>query len=180
MNTSKIIVLGGGCFWCTEAVFSLIDGVKSTQPGYGGGTVPNPSYQQVCTGQTGHAEVTKVEYDPEKIPLEEILEIFFSMHDPTALNRQGNDVGEQYRSAIFYQDEEEGKFINKYVEEIQEKYTRKIVTSVEKLRNFYPAEDYHKDYFKNNPGASYCRAVISPKIEKIKHKYPQVAINLYR
>lgn len=172
----KSIVLGAGCFWCSEAVFSTIEGVRSTQPGYSGGTVENPSYERVCEGDTGHAEVTKVDYDNETITLEELLDIFFYMHDPTSLNRQGEDVGEQYRSVIFYDDEKDREVIMRKLEEAQKDYPKKIVTAVERLRNFYPAEEYHKDYFRRNPGRPYCRAVIRPKVDKIRHKYNQILV----
>jgi methionine-S-sulfoxide reductase len=170
----KSIVLGGGCFWCTEAVFSILEGVEYTQPGYSGGKVENPTYENVCEGATGHTEVTKVVYDPAKITLEEILDIFFSMHDPTSLNRQGNDVGEQYRSVIFYENESDENVIKISLEENQKKFSKKIVTSVEPLKNFYPAESYHKDYFKKNPKTAYCNYVIKPKVEKVKYIHPAI------
>lgn len=173
---TKTIVFGSGCFWCSEAVFSIVKGVKSTQPGYSGGAVKNPSYELVCEGNTGHAEVTNVEYDPEEISLEELLDIFFSMHDPTSLNRQGEDVGYQYRSVIFYTNDEDASIIRRVMDETQKKYSKKIVTAVEPLRNFYPAEEYHKDYFRKNPNAGYCRAVIRPKVDKIKHTYEQILV----
>jgi len=169
---SKSIVLGGGCFWCTEAVFSILEGVEQTQPGYSGGNVKNPTYEMVCEGNTGHVEVTKIDYNPEKITLQEILDIFFSMHDPTSLNRQGNDVGEQYRSVIFYDNDSDESTIRASLREHEKKLSKKIVTSVEPLRNFYPAESYHKDYFRNNPKTAYCNYVIKPKVEKMRHIYP--------
>ncbi|MCL6003217.1 MAG: peptide-methionine (S)-S-oxide reductase MsrA [Thermoplasmatales archaeon] len=171
---AKYAYFGSGCFWCSEAVFSVLDGVVSTQPGYSGGTVANPSYETVCAGNTGHAEVTRVEYDPKTISLSELLEVFFSMHDPTSLNRQGDDVGVQYRSVVFYENTEDETEIRRSVDEVQKDFSKKIVTAVEPLKNFYPAESYHKDYFKKNPSAGYCRAVIRPKVEKIKLSYPQI------
>ncbi|MEM0136675.1 MAG: peptide-methionine (S)-S-oxide reductase MsrA [Thermoplasmatales archaeon] len=173
---TKTIIFGSGCFWCSEAVFSILQGVKSTQPGYSGGNVKDPTYEMVCTGNTGHAEVTKVEYDPETISLRELLDVFFSIHDPTSLNRQGDDIGEQYRSVIFYDDERDAVEIRKALDEVQKSYSKKIVTAVERLQNFFPAEAYHKNYFKNNPNKAYCRAVIRPKVEKIRHSYSQILI----
>ncbi len=173
---TKSIVLGGGCFWCTEAVFSELDGVKSSQPGYSGGSIRNPSYEMVCEGNTGHAEVAKVEYDPDVISLPELLDVFFSMHDPTSLNRQGGDIGEQYRSVIFYESEEDAATIRRVVAEVQNGYSKPIITAIEPLKNFYPAEEYHKNYFRKNPNAGYCRAVIGPKVEKIKHTYGAIIV----
>ena len=173
---TKSIVLGGGCFWCTEAVFSELDGVKSSQPGYSGGSIRNPSYEMVCEGNTGHAEVAKVEYDPDVISLPELLDVFFSMHDPTSLNRQGGDIGEQYRSVIFYESEEDAATIRRVVAEVQNGYSKPIITAIEPLKNFYPAEEYHKNYFRKNPNSGYCRAVIGPKVEKIKHTYSAIIV----
>jgi peptide-methionine (S)-S-oxide reductase len=173
---TKSIVFGSGCFWCSEAVFKVIGGVTSTQPGYSGGSVENPSYERVCDGDTGHAEVTKVEYDPEIISLSELLDVFFSMHDPTSLNRQGDDIGEQYRSVIFYSNDDDRSVITQKIEETQKDYSKKIVTAVEPLRNFYPAEEYHKDYFQKNPSRPYCKAVIAPKVNKIKHSYSEILV----
>ncbi len=173
---TKSIVLGGGCFWCTEAVFSELDGVKSSQPGYSGGSIRNPSYEMVCEGNTGHAEVAKVEYDPDVISLPELLDVFFSMHDPTSLNRQGGDIGEQYRSVIFYESEEDAATIRRVVAEVQNGYSKPIITAIEPLKNFYPAEEYHKNYFRKNPNSGYCRAVIGPKVEKIKHTYGAIIV----
>ncbi len=130
----------------------------------------------VCEGNTGHAEVTDVEYDQEAISLRELLDVFFTMHDPTSLNRQGGDVGEQYRSVIFYDDDEDERIVRRAVDEAQKKYSKKIVTAVERLKNFYPAEEYHKDYFEKNPRAAYCNAVIRPKVDKIKHAYKQILV----
>ncbi len=167
------IVLGGGCFWCTEAVFSEVRGVEKVESGYSGGTVPNPSYEEVCTGRTGHAEVVKVSFDPSEISLVDILEIFFDVHDPTSLNRQGEDIGTQYRSAIFYYNDAQKETIDQVVQNMKNsgKYRRPIVTSVEKFQAFYPSEEYHHNYYNRNGSAPYCRAVISPKLQKFRHSY---------
>ena len=175
---TKSIVLGGGCFWCTEAVFSVINGITSTQPGYSGGTVQNPSYETVCEGGTGHAEAVRVEYDQDVISLQEILDVFFTMHDPASLNKQGDDIGEQYRSVIFYSDKEDESVIRRTVEEVQKEYSKKVVTAIKPLKNFYPAETYHKDYFKKNPGSLYCNAVIRPKVNKVAHAYSRLVIKI--
>lgn len=163
----EVIVLGAGCFWCTEAVFSILKGVKSTMPGYSGGALPNPTYEEVCTGDTGHAEVVKVEFDPKILGLDKIFDIFFMMHDPTSLNRQGADMGTQYRSVIFYTKEGQRKSAEEYIARLQKTLNRRIVTEVRPLDHFYPAEGYHKDYFIKNPGQGYCSFVIKPKVEKV-------------
>jgi len=165
------IVLGAGCFWCTEAVFKMFNGIKSISVGYAGGTTKNPTYGEVCRGNTGHVEVALVEYDPKEIKLEKILEIFFKAHDPTSKDRQGADSGSQYRSAIFYNTAEQKQIIDKFIEEEQKNHEKKIVTEVRKLDKFYPAEDYHKDYYKNNPLQPYCMLVIRPKVGKIKKEF---------
>ncbi len=170
-SRTEKIVLGGGCFWCTEAVFLMFGGVVKTTPGYAGGTTKNPAYKQVCSGSTGHAEVLEVEYDHGIVPLEKILDIFFKMHDPTLVNRQGNDVGAQYRSIILYTTEEQKKKIDKFINELQKSIPDKIVTEVRKLGDFYPAEEYHKDYFKKNPANPYCIFVIRPKVGKIRKEF---------
>ena len=169
----ETIVLGGGCFWCTEAVFSELSGVLSAEPGYSGGTVPNPSYEQVCTGTTGHAEVVRITYDPEAISTRRILEVFFATHDPTTVNRQGDDIGTQYRSVIFWCTEEQKVEAEKIIEEMRDEnlFPGPIVTAVEKFREFYPAEDYHRNYFARNGSQPYCRAVISPKLAKFRKKF---------
>jgi peptide-methionine (S)-S-oxide reductase len=161
---------GTGCFWCTEAVFQQLKGVKSVVSGYSGGTAANPSYEQVCTGATGHAEVCQIEYDPHLISYEELLEVFFNTHDPTTLNRQGNDVGTQYRSVIFYHDEEQRKTAEKVRNELEAKkvFKQPIVTEITAFKHFYPAEDYHQNYFRNNPNQGYCRYVIAPKLAKFE------------
>ncbi len=167
----KVIYLGAGCFWCTEAVYKLFDGVISTQPGYAGGHTKNPTYKEVCSGTTGHAEVVKVEYNPSKIALEKILDIYFSMHDPTSKNRQGEDIGEQYRSIILYSEDSDKSIIDSYIEGIRPKYKKPITTEVVKLAAFYQAEAYHKDYYENNRLNPYCALVISPKLSKIMKEF---------
>jgi peptide-methionine (S)-S-oxide reductase len=162
--------LGGGCFWCTEAVFSRLKGVVKVESGYSGGNIENPTYQQVSTGRTGHVEVIQITFDPTIISFQEIVEIFFATHDPTTLNRQGNDVGTQYRSVIFYHNPEQRKVAEQVIKELDQSKTYKvpIVTTVEPFTTFYPAEDYHKDYFKRNPNQGYSRFVIAPKLVKLK------------
>ncbi|MCX7797011.1 MAG: peptide-methionine (S)-S-oxide reductase MsrA [Melioribacter sp.] len=166
----ETITLGGGCFWCTEAIFQRVKGVVKVVSGYSGGTVPNPTYEEVCTGKTGHAEVVQIIYDPSIINLQEILEIFFSMHDPTTLNRQGADVGTQYRSVIFYHNEEQKKIAEKTIKkyELEKTFDKPIVTEVSEFKNFYKAEDYHQNYYNNNPYQPYCSFVIAPKLEKLE------------
>jgi peptide-methionine (S)-S-oxide reductase len=172
-DQTEVTVLGAGCFWCTEAVFQLIKGVLKVEPGYAGGTLPNPSYEQVSNGTTGHAEVAQITFDPKAINFREVLEIFFGTHDPTQLNRQGADFGTQYRSIILYTSEEQKTTAEKLIEEltVEKVYDDPIVTKVEPLKMFYPAEDYHKDYFKKHPRAPYCQAVIAPKISKLQKTY---------
>ena len=159
---------GMGCFWCTEAVFQSLDGVKSVKVGYMGGDVKDPTYEQVCTGSTGHAEVAQIEYDPKEISFERLLDVFWKVHDPTTLNRQGADVGTQYRSAILFHSEEQKKAAIKSMAEAQKKLKTQIVTEITPATEFYVAENYHQDYFKNNPNAPYCRAVIAPKLKKLE------------
>ncbi|MDE1857419.1 MAG: peptide-methionine (S)-S-oxide reductase MsrA [Candidatus Micrarchaeota archaeon] len=171
MGRTEAIVFGGGCFWCTEAVFTMFEGVVSAVSGYAGGHVPNPTYEQVCSGRTGHAEVLRIEYDPERIPLEKLLDVFFDMHDPTTPNRQGPDEGSQYRSMILYESDGQRQIIDKSIEKAQRSFQKPIVTEVRKLDRFYPAEDYHQDYYRNNPLQPYCLIVIGPKVRKIKKKY---------
>ena len=162
--------LGGGCFWCTEAQYQLLPGVKQVTSGYAGGTKPNPTYKEVCTGETGHAEVVQVEFDPKVVSYEKILETFWEVHDPTTLNRQGADAGTQYRSIILYADESQRVAAEKSKAEAQKHFSRPIVTQIVPLAKFYPAEAYHQDYYRNNPQQGYCRAVIRPKIEKFEEK----------
>lgn len=162
--------LGSGCFWCTEAIFSRINGIKSAIPGYSGGQMKNPSYREVCTGNTGHAEVIQVEYDTTIISYAEILKIFWNTHNPTTLNRQGADVGTQYRSIIFYHSEEQKEIAEQLKRELDNEkiWDDSIVTAIEEYKNFYSAEDYHNDYYANNPNEGYCRFVIAPKVEKFE------------
>ncbi|HUI85811.1 MAG TPA: peptide-methionine (S)-S-oxide reductase MsrA [Nitrososphaerales archaeon] len=170
---TETAVFGGGCFWCTEAVFSELRGVLKAEPGYSGGTVANPSYEQVCTSKTGHAEVVQVTFDPSVISFKDLLEVFFSTHDPTTPNRQGGDVGPQYRSVIFYQGEEQRREAEGLISRLQSEkvYGKPVVTQVAPLTAFYPAEEYHHDYFRKNPSQGYCRAVISPKVAKFRSHY---------
>jgi len=161
---------GSGCFWCTEAVFQRLKGVKKVVSGYSGGTVRNPTYEQVCTGTTGHAEVTQITYDPAKVSYDELLEVFWKTHDPTTLNRQGNDVGTQYRSVIFYHDEAQHKAAEHYKRKLDEAkvFRGRIVTEIAPYREFFPAEDYHQNYFNLNKRQPYCKFVIQPKVDKFQ------------
>lgn len=161
-------VIGGGCFWCTEAAFKQVEGVTEVVSGYAGGSTENPSYREVCSGDTGHAEVVKITYDPEKVSYREILELFFRIHDPTTENRQGPDVGSQYRSIILYRNEEQKEIAESFIEDQQDEYRNDIVTEVEPLENFYRAEEEHQDYFKKNPDDAYCRLHAKPKMEKAR------------
>lgn len=169
--TEKFIVLGTGCFWCSEAAFSMFDGIIKVLPGYAGGTVENPTYKEVCTDKTGHAEVVKIVYNDDKINLNTILNIFIKMHDPTSLNRQGNDVGTQYRSIIFYNNEEEKNLIENFLNEQQKNYNKPIVTEVKKFDKFYEAEEYHHNYFRNNTSNPYCEFVIKPEVNNIAEEF---------
>jgi peptide-methionine (S)-S-oxide reductase len=171
--SSEIATLGGGCFWCTEAVFDQLDGVTDVVSGYSGGHVDNPTYRQVCDGTTGHAEVVQVRFDPAKVSFREILEVFFSSHDPTTPNRQGNDVGPQYRSAIFTHSDEQGRVAQELIAELNESgaWPNRIVTEVTPFTNFYAAEDYHQEYFANNGGQPYCQFVVAPKVAKFRKQY---------
>jgi peptide-methionine (S)-S-oxide reductase len=170
---SEVATLGGGCFWCLEAVYLQLKGVHKVESGYSGGTVPNPTYQQVCTGTTGHAEVVQITFDPEIINFKEILDVFFSIHDPTTLNRQGPDVGPQYRSAVFYHDKGQKEITERVIEEIEAAgiWDQPIVTEVTPLTEFFRAEDYHQDYFQRNPEQGYCTVVIAPKVAKFRKQY---------
>lgn len=172
-STREVATLAGGCFWCLEAVFLELKGVVSVQSGYAGGTVANPSYELVCTGTTGHAEVVQVTFDPSVISFQDLLEIFFVIHDPTTLNRQGGDVGTQYRSAIFYHSPEQKAVAERAIAELEAGHVwdDPIVTEVHPLDAFYPAEEYHRDYFRRNPNQAYCRAVIAPKVAKVRKAY---------
>jgi len=169
----QLATLGGGCFWCLEAVYVELRGVSKVASGYAGGSVRNPSYRQVCSGNTGHAEVVQVTFDPNVVSYRELLEVFFTIHDPTTLNRQGADVGTQYRSAIFYHDEEQRQVATQVIADItaQKLWSNPIVTQVAPLDVFYPAEDYHQDYFANNPMQPYCQVVVAPKVTKFRKQY---------
>jgi peptide-methionine (S)-S-oxide reductase len=168
-------IIGGGCFWCTEGQYKLLKGVKKVISGYAGGEVDNPTYKQVCTGTTGHAEVIEIQYDPEIITYKDIIDLFWLAHDPTTLNRQGADEGTQYRSTIMYTSEEQKKIAEASMAEAAKEISGKIVTEIVPLKKFYPAEDYHQDYFANNPDAGYCRVVVGPKVAKFKKKLEEKA-----
>ncbi len=165
--------LGGGCFWCTEAILSEVEGVAKVLPGYSGGTVPNPTYEQVCTDRTGHAEVVQVTFDPSVVSYHDLLTLFMTTHDPTSLNRQGNDVGRQYRSVIFYHTPEQKATAEQVIRELEsaQLWKRKIVTEITPLSTFYSAEEYHRDYFRRNPASGYCRAIIAPKVAKFRKQF---------
>lgn len=169
-------VFGGGCFWCTEAVFAMLKGVSKVEPGYAGGKIQNPSYEKVSAGNTGHAEVIRVTYDPAVISYEDLLTVFFGSHDPTTPNRQGNDVGEQYRSVIFFNIEEEKAVAEKIIKDVNEslKDGTRVVTQLIRFTAFYAAEEYHKNYYTNNASAPYCQIVIEPKIEKVKKRFAEL------
>jgi peptide-methionine (S)-S-oxide reductase len=167
----QTFVIAGGCFWCLDAVYRVLRGVSDVVSGYAGGQSPNPSYEAVCTGRTGHAEVVAVTFDPDVIPPSVILDVFFTLHDPTQLNRQGNDIGTQYRSAMFYAGEEQKELFEAARERASEWWDGDIVTTIEPLETFYPAEDYHQDFFAKNPGQGYCMAVALPKVNKIRKSY---------
>ena len=172
-DEKQLATLAGGCFWCLEAVYQDLKGVEKVESGYAGGRVANPSYQLVCTGTTGHAEVVQITYDPQVVSYRELLQVFFTIHDPTTLNRQGNDVGTQYRSAIYYHDEAQKRVAEEVIAEVtaQGLWRNPIVTEVKPLDHFYKAEDYHQNYFKNNPYQPYCQVVIAPKVSKFRKKY---------
>jgi peptide-methionine (S)-S-oxide reductase len=173
MATSETTVLGGGCFWCLEAVYTELRGVQTVISGYAGGSVDNPSYELVCSGRTGHAEVVQLTFDPSEISFREILEVFFTIHDPTTLNRQGNDVGPQYRSIILYTSPEQEQIAREVIAEITASgiWPRPIVTQIEPLARFYPAEAYHQNYFERNPYQPYCQIIIAPKVAKARQKF---------
>jgi peptide-methionine (S)-S-oxide reductase len=172
-NKLEIATLGGGCFWCTEAIFSRLKGVEDVIPGYAGGSVTNPNYEQVCTDTTGHAEVVQIKFDPEIISYDELLRVFFTIHDPTTLNRQGADVGSQYRSIILYHNDEQRKGAEKVMKEIEDSkvWGKPLVTELTPFKAFYPAEEYHKNYFEKNPYQPYCQFVIAPKVAKLRQHY---------
>lgn len=167
----ETITLAGGCFWCLEAVYELVDGVLAVESGYSNGQVENPSYEQVCSGRTGHAEVVRVRFDPGRITLREILEIFFAIHDPTTLNRQGNDVGTQYRSGIYVHDPAQEGVARAVLAEANAAHGGRVVTELEPVRNYWRAEDYHQHYFERNPNQGYCTFVVAPKVEKFRRTF---------
>ncbi len=172
----KTAVFANGCFWCTEAVFSMVKGVQKVVPGYAGGVTSDPTYEQVSNGNTGHAEAIEITYDPSIVSYDDLLAVFFNTHDPTTLNRQGNDVGTQYRSAIFYADDEQKQKAEALVKELNDAkaYEKPVVTEVRPLSKFYEAEDYHHDYYKNNSSAPYCQLVIAPKVEKMQKRFAEL------
>jgi peptide-methionine (S)-S-oxide reductase len=173
MPQREVATLAGGCFWCLEAAFQDLKGVENVQSGYAGGRVANPSYEDVCTGTTGHAEVVQITFDPQVVTFEDLLHVFFTIHDPTTLNRQGADVGTQYRSAIFYHSPEQKATAERVIAELQAQklWDEPVVTELKPLTAFYPAEEYHRDYFRRNPNQGYCRAVIAPKVAKVRKLY---------
>lgn len=173
LMTEQQATFGGGCFWCTEAVFLAVKGVTKVESGYSGGKVKNPTYREVCTGLTGHAEVSRITFDPALVSYSDLLEIFWNTHDPTTLNRQGNDEGPQYRSVVFYHDENQKKVAEAYKAQLEASkvFKSRIVTEISPLINYYPAEDYHQNYYALNPNAGYCEYVIRPKVEKFKKEF---------
>lgn len=173
---NEIAVFGGGCFWCTEAVFDELRGVQSVVSGYAGGAAKNPTYEQVCSGQTGHAEVIKIEFDPGQISFRDLMTVFFATHDPTTLNRQGNDAGTQYRSAILYANDEQKQQAAAFIKELDDAKTFKnpVVTTLEPLAEFYPAEDYHQKFYANNPYQPYCQYTIPPKLNKLHKQFSEL------
>ena len=176
MSSTETATFGTGCFWCTEAIYKELNGVISVMPGYSGGHTVNPTYKEVCSGETGHAECTQIVYDPSKISYDELLEVFFKVHDPTTLNRQGNDVGTQYRSVIFYHNDEQKRLAEKYKTELDRSgaWDKPIVTQIAPMEKFYPAENYHHDYYEYNKDKNpYCSAVIRPKLEKFKKVFKE-------
>ena len=173
MSTNQTATLAGGCFWCLEAVFDDLQGVLSVESGYSGGQTEHPTYQQVCAGDTGHAEVIRIEFDPNLLSFKDLLRVFFSIHDPTTLNRQGADVGTQYRSAIFYHDQPQKRAAEEIIAELEAAHLwpNPIVTEISPLLNYYPAEDYHQEYFANHPNQPYCAAVVAPKVAKFRKQF---------
>lgn len=174
-GNTELATLGGGCFWCIEAVFEQVKGVVDVRPGYSGGSPEDATYQRVCSGSTDHAEVVQIEFDPEVIAYWEILDIFFNVHDPTTINRQGADVGPQYRSVVFYHDEEQRKTALEIIDQVNDLniYSHPVVTQVVPYEAFYPAEKYHEDYYENNPNQPYCRLIIAPKVSKLRKYYEE-------
>jgi peptide-methionine (S)-S-oxide reductase len=177
--STETAVFGGGCFWCTEAVFKMLKGVTSVEPGYAGGSMGDPTYEEVSSGDTGHAEVVKINFDPAVVPFETLLTIFFATHDSTTLNRQGADVGTQYRSAIFYTTAGQKEKAEKFIADLERESTMggHITTEVTPFTKFYPAEEYHRDYFARNPEQSYCQIVINPKLKKVQEKFAELLKN---
>ncbi|MGH7841104.1 MAG: peptide-methionine (S)-S-oxide reductase MsrA [Candidatus Binataceae bacterium] len=175
-NKTEIAVFGAGCFWCTEAVFEQVKGVVAITSGYAGGTLPNPSYPQVCTGRTGHAEVARIEFDPAQVTYADLLTVFFATHDPTTLNRQGADVGTEYRSIVLYVSAAQKRDAESCIEELSKTHAfdAPIVTEIKPLETFYPAEDYHREYYRNNAFAPYCQVVITPKVAKFRKKFAEL------
>ena len=173
MSERELATFGGGCFWCVEAVFEEVEGVESVTSGYAGGHVADPSYEEVCRGTTGHAEVVQVDYDPDVVSYRDLLEVFFAVHDPTTEDREGPDVGSQYRSAVYYHDEAQREAVESYVEELESEgvYDDPIVTEVEPLDAFYEAEEHHQDYYEKNPNQPYCAMQIPPKLSKVREKF---------
>ena len=178
-NKTQTVVLGGGCFWCIEAVFSQLKGVINVESGYSGGNKPNPDYEEVCSGNTGHAEVVKIEFDPDILSYELLLHIFFTAHDPTTLNRQGNDNGTQYRSIILYNSPQQEQIARHVLQDIENSkiYPEPLVTEIKPLKEFYKAEDHHQKYFLNNPCQPYCQVIISPKVVKLRNKFTKYLNN---
>lgn len=177
MSDKQVLVLGGGCFWCTESVYKEVKGVTDVESGYSNGQVQQPSYEMVCTGTTGHNEVVRLEYDPTQVTTREILEIFFVIHDPTTLNRQGNDVGTQYRSGIYFTTAEQERVAQALIDELtkEDAFGRPIVTELKPLLNYWPAEAYHQDFFERNPHQGYCMAVAAPKVAKFRKTFARLA-----
>lgn len=175
-HTTQIAVFGGGCFWCTEAVFKMLRGISAVMPGYTGGTKENPTYEDVRKGDTGHAEAVSIEFDPHEISYRDLLTVFFATHDPTSLNRQGNDVGTQYRSSIFYNDVAQKNEAQEFIRELNESSDdgKPIVTTLEPLERFYEAENYHKEYYARNSEQSYCQVIIVPKLQKVQERFSQL------
>lgn len=169
--SSEMATLAGGCFWCLEAVYDDLRGVTRVVSGYAGGHVPDPDYKSVCSGATGHAEVVQITYDPDVVSFRDLLNVFFTIHDPTTLNRQGADIGTQYRSAIFYHNSEQKHIAEQAIKDVASIWDDPIVTQLEPLETFYPAEDYHQKYFQNNPNQGYCRVVVAPKVAKFRKMY---------
>lgn len=179
MSNLESVVFGGGCFWCTEAIFKQLRGIVGVIPGYAGGSIISPTYEQICSGTTGHAEVIKIDFDPTQISFDDLLSVFFSVHDPTTLNHQGHDIGIQYRSVIFFTTIKQESIVRAKIDRLiaEEIYADPIVTEIKPLDNFYEAEDYHHDYFLKNPSQSYCQIVINPKLKKFKDQWKSLIKN---